>query len=122
MAWRTYKRGPAVVSERCHVGQGSQHVHFRQSQRRPADALRLTGNRRPQVSKQPPLDLRDLFLRVENLGLIFLQFRSSEAFRAHQRLLALVVGRSEMQIRFGNLEVVTKDRIELDLQRSYAGP
>ena len=104
------------------MGQRSQHVHFRQSQRRPADALRLTGNRRPQVGEQPPLDLRDLFLCVENLGFIFLQFRSGEALRAHQRLLALIVLRSEMQIRLRNLDVVTKDRIELNLQRSNARP
>src|SRR4029077_7289079 len=64
----------------------------------------------------------DLFLCVENLGLIFLQFGRSEALRAHQRLLALIVLRSEMQIRSRNLDVVTKDRIELNLQRSYAGP
>ena len=85
------------------------------------DALSFGGNRGTQVGKQTALDFDDLLLRVENLRLILLQFGSRKALGIHQRLLALVIGGREMQVRLRNLNVVAKNRIELDLERANAG-
>ena len=52
----------------------------------PAMAARNSANK-------PPLDLDDLFLRVENFRFVFFQLRSGESLGIDQRLLALVVRR-----------------------------
>src|SRR5262249_711200 len=72
--------------------------------------------RRAQFCEESSLDLDDLLLRIENLGLILLQFGSGEALSVHQRLFALVIGGREVEIGFGDLEVIAEDRIEAHLQ------
>src|SRR5205823_9705983 len=47
--------------------------------------------------------------------------RGGEALGIDQSLLALVVGGGEMQIGFGDLDVKTKNRVELDLERGDSG-
>src|SRR4029077_3989234 len=74
-----------------------------------------------ELGNDPALDLDHLFLRVQNFRLILLQLWSRESFRIRQRLLALVIGGHEVQVRLGILQVVSKDRIELHLERTDAG-
>ena len=62
------KLRPAVIAQRRDVRQRSQHIDFRQRQRSLPNSLGLGCNRGAQFGKQPPLDLDDLFLCVENLG------------------------------------------------------
>ena len=112
---------PAIIPQRRNVRQAAEHIHFRQCQRGLPDALGLRGNRRAQLGKQPPLDLDNLFLGVQNLRLVLLQLRSGEALGIHQRLLALVVGGRVVQVRLRNLDVVAENRIELYLERPDSG-
>ncbi len=104
------------------MSQRHQHIDLGQRECRLPDSLCLGGNRDAQLGEQPPLDLDDLFLRVENLGFVFFQFGRGEALRAHQSLLAFVILRNQVQIRFRNLEVVAEDGVELHLERSDARP
>ena len=112
---------PAIISLSGKVRQASEHVDLGERERGLADASSFARNRRPQFSKDPALDLDHLFLRVQNFRLILLQFWSGESFRVHQRLLALVIGGHEVQVRLGNLQVVSENRIELHLERTDAG-
>ena len=109
---------PAVISQRRNVRQAAQDIHFRQGQRGLPDALSLGGNGGTQFGKQTALDFDNLLLGIENLGFILFQFGSREALGIHQRLLALVVGGREVQVRFRNLDVITKNGIELYLERA----
>ena len=86
-----YKAGPAIIAQSRDVRQRGQHIHFRQRQSGLPDALGLPAIADSQFGKQPPFDLDNLFLRVENLGLVFLQLRSGKALRIHQGLLAFVI-------------------------------
>src|SRR5271157_5368350 len=115
-----FEVGPAVIAKRRNVRQAAEDIHFSQRQRGLPDALGLGGNGRTQVGKQPPLDFDNLFLGIENLGFILFQLRSRETLGIHQRLLALVVGGREVQVRLRNLNVVTKNGIELYLERPNA--
>ena len=101
---------------------GRQHVDLSQRQRSLPDATGFSGNRRAQLGKQAAFDVDDLFLGIENLGLVFFQLRRGEALGVDQGLLALIVGRSQVQIGLRNLEVVAKNRIELHLERRDPGP
>ncbi len=114
--------GPAIISQRGNVRQTGEHVDFRQRQRGLPDALGFGRNRGTQVGKQPPLDFYNLLLGIENLRLILLQLRSRETLGIHQRLLALVIGGREVQVRFRNLNVVAEDGIELHLERPNSRP
>ena len=105
--------GAAIISQGGDLRQRRQHIDFSQRQRGLADAAGLTGNSRSQFGKQPALDIDDLFLSIENLRFVFLQFGSGEAFGVDQSLLAFVIGRGQMRVRLRDFEIVAKDRIEL---------
>ncbi len=62
-------------------------------------------------------EFEDLLFGGEDLALVFLQFGSGEALGVDQRLFALVIGGSEMQVGFRDLDVVAEDVVEADLQR-----
>src|ERR1019366_8915572 len=115
------KPRPGVIPQRGNVCQAAEYIHFRQGQRRLPDALGLGGNGGTQLGKQTPLDFDNFLLGIENLGFVLFQFRSREALGIYQRLLALVLGGREMQVRFRNFDVVTKNRIELYLERVNPG-
>ena len=68
-----------------------------------------------------PFQFENLLFRGKNFALILLELGRSETFGVHQRLLALVIGRSELQIGFRDLDVVAEDVIEADLERLDAG-
>ncbi len=75
----------------------------------------------PQGSKQHFFQLDRPLLRAQDIALVCLQLRRGEALGIHQRLLAFVVGRSQCQIAFADLDVVAKDRVVTHLQRTDAG-
>ncbi len=112
---------PAIIPQRGNMREAREHIDFGKCQRGLADAFGLGGNGGPQFGKESALDLDNLFLRVENLRLIFLQLRSGEALGIDQRLLALIVGGRVMQVGFRNLNVVAEDGIELHFERADAG-
>ena len=112
---------PAIVAVSCKCRERRQHVDLRQRQRGLPDAACLRGNRHAKLSQQPALDLHHLLLRVQHLRFVLFQLRSGEALGIDQRLLAFVIRGSVVQIGFRNLQVVAEDRVELHLQRTYAG-
>ncbi len=114
------KRGLAVIAQGRDVRQAGEHIHFGQCKRGLADALGFGSNGRSQFGKESALDLDNLLLGVENFRFILFQLRRCEALGVDQSLLALVIGRGMVQIRFGDFNVVPEDRIELDLQRPNA--
>ena len=89
-----------------------QQIDFGDRQRGAADARGFGGDGGAQLGEDAPLDFDDLLLRVEDLGFVFLQLGRGEALGVDQRLLALVVGGSEMQVGLGDLDVVAEDGIE----------
>src|ERR1700691_5198412 len=104
------------------MSQRSQHIDFGQSQRGLPDSLCLASNRRAQFSEQPPLDLDNLFLGIENLGFVFFQLGRGEALRSYESLFAFVILWDQVQVRFRHLEVVAEDGVELYLERPDARP
>ena len=71
------KTRPAIIAQSGNVGQRREQIDFRQRQGRLPDSLGLAGNRGAQLGKEPPLDLDNLFLRVENLSPRTLSIRAS---------------------------------------------
>jgi hypothetical protein len=57
-----------------------------------------------------------LLLSPQDLLLMFLQGGGDIPLAIHKRLLPYVVGRNQMNVRLGDLEVVTEDPIVSDLQ------
>ncbi len=94
---------PAIVAQSRNVSQRRQNIDLRQGQRRLPDAPGLSGNCGAQFGKQPPLDLDNLLLRVENLRFVFLQLWRGKTLGVDQRLLAFVICRNQMQVRLWRL-------------------
>ena len=61
------------------------------------------------------------FVRAENFRLHLLQLRRDETLAADRRLLAGVMRRHACQVRFRDLDEITEDRIETDLERLDPG-
>ena len=112
---------PAVVAIRRQRCERREHVDLGQRQRGLPDAAGLGGDGGAQFGEEPPLDLDHLLLRVQHLGFVLLQLGRGEALGIDQRLLALVVGRRQVQVGLRDFEVVAEDGVELDLQRADAG-
>ena len=103
------------------VGEAGQNIEFRQHRGGLADAPRLGGHLAPDGEEQVALEGLASFLGVQDLGFQFFQLRRGEPFGVHQRLLALVVRRSKVQIGLRDLDVVAEDAVEADLERGDAG-
>ncbi len=115
------KRRPRVAVLRRHLGQRRRDIQFRDGRRRGFDPLRMARGQLPHFREDPLLQREDLLFGVQHLALVILQLRRGEALRVHQRLLALVIRRREMQIGVRDLDVIAEDVVEPDLQRLNAG-
>src|SRR5271165_1928707 len=113
---------PRVIAQRGDMGEGSEDIDFRQGQGGLANSFSLGRDCGAKFGEEAALDLDNLFLRVENLDLVFFEFGRGKALRTDQRLLPFVVGGDKMQVGLGNFDVVAEDGIELYLQRRDAGP
>ena len=112
--------GLAIIPQRRDVRQRSQHIDLGESQRSLTDAFGLGCDCGAQLGEHAALDLDDLFLRVENLGLVLFQLGGGEALRANQSLFAFIILRDQVQVRLRYLDIVAEDGIELHLERSDA--
>jgi hypothetical protein len=74
-----------------------------------------------QPDKELQLEFLEARLRAQNLALEFLERGCGEAFRADQRLLALVVSGRALGVGFGDFDVVAEDLVVADLERGDAG-
>ena len=97
------------------------HIEFGNDGGGLPNAARLFGDPVANLLKELLLDLEHLFFGSQDLLFVFLQFRCDESFGADQRLLAIVVLRNQVKIRFGDLDVVAEDSVEANLQRSDSG-
>ena len=71
----------------------------------------------PDFRDKRVLDLEDLLLGGEDLFLIFLERGRDVPFAVDERLLADIIPRREMLVRFGDLDVIAEDVVEPDLER-----
>src|SRR5207245_3467669 len=68
-----------------------------------------------------PLALRNALLGTQHLGFVLFQIRCDVSLRAGQRLPPFVVGGYVVTMGVRDLDVVTEDFIEADLERPNSG-
>ena len=112
----------AVIAQGRNMRQGGQHIDFGQGERGLADAARFCGNGRAQTRQRGGARCRRSFPGHREFSTSYsFSSGSGKALGIDQGLLALVVGRSEVQIRLRDFEVIAKDGVELYFQRRDAG-
>ena len=79
------------------------------------------GDARAKLLEQLDLALENALVGAEDFLLVFLQRRRDEPLAAGDRLLAVVVRRHRVQIRFRDLDVVAEHAVVAHLQRVDAG-
>ncbi len=111
-------RGRVIAVLRGDLRQRGGDVEFGDGARRwrgcAAPARRRAGARRRRARFS---SVEDLLFGVEDFALVVLQLRRGEALGVDQRLLALVIGRREVQIGFRDFDVVAEDVVEADFER-----
>ena len=112
--------GAHITPRCCQVRETCQQVRLGHGRGAAADAAGAFENELSQLGKDALLDFDAAVVRGEDFAFVVFQFRRGEAFRIHQRLLALVVGGRERQVRLGDLDVIAEDRVIAHLQRSDA--
>ena len=118
---RLVKLRPAIAAILRDERQRGQDIDFRQRQRCLPDTPGFRRDGGAQLGKETALNLDDLFLRIENFGFVFFELRSGKPLGVYQCLLALVVAGRMVQVGFADLDVLTKNGIELYLERMDAG-
>src|SRR6267143_744775 len=98
------------------LGKRGQHVELRDRAGRAAQARGLCGDAGADVHEELALNFQDALVGGKDFAFILLEFRGSEALGVDESLLSLVIVGREMQIRFRNLNVVTEDLVEPNLQ------
>ena len=110
-----------VAAQPRDLGETGQHVELRQ---RRGDFLNLPQRLEHLLAhalEQFVLELLAALLRAENFALHLLEFRRDESLRISQGLLACVVLRHFVEVRFGYFDEIAKHRIEPHLERGDAG-
>ena len=113
--------GPRIAPIRSQFRKRSENIHLRDGRGSTPQTHRFARHGSTHIDKKLPFDLQDAFVGRQDLPLIFFQLGRSKPLGIHQRLFALVVRGSQMQIRLRNLNVVAKDLIEANLQRANIG-
>src|ERR1700744_3024332 len=75
----------------------------------------ITQRELAQFQEKLVLELFGAFIGSEDLGFELFQFRRDKALAVYRGLLSNVIGRNGSEIRLGNLDEVTKNRIVADL-------
>ncbi len=96
----------AIGGQLCERGE---HVHLGDGGGGFAQARGVGGDAGADVDEELALDFEDALVGGEDFALVFFQFRRGETLGVDQRLFALVVGGREMQIGFGDFDVVAED-------------
>src|SRR5208282_5961302 len=118
---RGIHRGPHVAAPARDFGQRRERIELAHRARRFEYRAALSLQVAQQFGEELQLQLAQARLRRKNLAFQFLQSRRGEALGADQRLLALVVGRSAIEMALGYLDVVAEDAVVTDLERGDAG-
>src|SRR6267142_1273961 len=77
----------------------------------------LCGDAGADIHEKLAFNFQNALVGGKDFAFILLEFRGSESLSVDESLLALVIGGRKMQVRFRNLNVVSKDLIETNLQR-----
>ena len=104
-----------------HVGQPGPHVQATQDRSRCLHARDDGAHSTAQLIQYLRLAYGNAVFGTENFRLIFLQLGRHVALGARERLAALVVGRNALAIGMRDFDVIAKDLVEADLERSDAG-
>ena len=116
-------RRPEIVPLRRPARPARRERRAGRRRRRSAAAVPVSAAiRLPDLAEKPVLELGDLLLGGQHLFLVLLELGREEPLRAHQGLLADVIGRDEVEVRLGHLDVVAEDLVITDLERVDARP
>ena len=111
-----------VVAERRGLGESGQHIERRHGLRGIEQSCRFCRHALPKGLEELELTF-DEYVRPHRARFVFvvLEGRGHEALAAGNRLLAVIVIRHRMQVRFRDLDVVAKHAIEAHLERLDSG-
>src|SRR5919109_94109 len=110
-----------VVAERCRFGEPGKHIKRGERPRAVENARGVGGHTRAQRFEEFQFALDAALVRAQYFFFVLLECGSNEALASRDSLLAMVVRRHRMQVRFRNLDVVTEYAIEPDLERLDTG-
>ena len=106
---------PRITEALRRSGKSGKDVEFGNNRGGLTNPFCLLGNAAANFLKERLLDFENLLLRGKDLLFVLFQLRRHEPFRPHECLLPIVVIRNQVQIGFGNFDVITEDLIEPDL-------
>src|SRR5207237_551441 len=93
---------------------GGAHLRHEDEQSGGAQARGVGSNGGTNVDEKLAFDFDDALVSGEDFAFVSLQLRRSEALGVDQGLLALVIGRSKMQVGLGDFDVVAENLVEAD--------
>ena len=112
---------PCVAARGRHFGQRGRDVQLRHGCGCRTDALGVFGGDAPHFAEKFLLERQDLLLGIEHFALVLLELGRGEPLGIDQCLLTLVIGRRQVLVGLGDLDVITEYVVETDLQRLNAG-
>ena len=110
--------GPHISAQRGEMRKIRQQICLRHSSRTSPDAAASLKHGPAQLHKDALLNFDRPIVRGEYLALVFLQLRRRKPLGIHQRLLALIVRRSQREVGLGDLDVISEDRVIANFQRT----
>ncbi len=113
--------GTGVVTLRGEAGEGEEDVEPGNGGGGVTKARRFGGDFFADLGEEATLDFENARVSFENFALEHAKFGGGEAFGVDESLFAFVVGWREVEIGFGNFDVVAEDLIEADFERADAG-
>src|SRR6266705_1065357 len=113
--------GPRIAAIGGQLCKSTQDVELRYRRGRAPKPRSLRGDPGTDVDEELALDFQDALVGGEDFAFVLLELRRGEPLGIDQRLFAFVVRGSEMQIRFRDFDVVAKNLIETNLERSDVG-
>ena len=108
--------GANVIAVGSELGERGEDVELGDSGGSAAEAGSIGGDAGANVDEELALDFVDAFVGGEDFAFVFFEFGRSETLGVDEGLLALVIGGSEMEIGFGNFNVVAEDLVVADFE------
>ena len=113
--------GAAVAVQGRQLGQGAHNIQDGQGPGHLLEPGSLLSQAPSQVQEEFRLPLNPDFFGPQDPGLVILEVRGDEALGVYQGLLADVVGRHQMQVGLGDLQIIAEDLVVAHLEAVDAG-
>ena len=113
--------GAVVVVQTGTFGQTAEGIDFGESIGGILNAGGELQSETAEFLKELGLQSQSFFFCSEDLAFQFFEFRSDEAFRIDQCLLADIIFRNGVEVGLAHFDIVTENRIEFDFERLDAG-